>query len=344
MNPTPELPRNQILIGDVRTRLRELPDASVDCVITSPPYWQLRDYGHPEQIGAERHVEDWATNITAVCDDLGRILTPTGALWLNLGDSFSRHPKEGARKKSLLLGPERVALRMIQSGWLLRNKIIWAKKNPMPSSVTDRLTTTHEVIYFFTRRPSYFFDLDAVREPASTKTHGGRVSRANYPPREAVPSLSGSTAPRVDLNRGLAALKAAGRESHPLGRNPGDVWSTATASYQGAHFATFPTELIRRSLLTTCPARLCVSCGQPWRRTLQRKDGRHLATGPLRAACRCAAEWRPGIVLDPFLGSGTVAIAAETHKRDWLGIELNPDYAALSLERLADWRARRRAA
>jgi DNA modification methylase len=338
MNPVHDLPRHRILIGDVRTRLKELPDASVNCIITSPPYFQLRDYGQPDQVGAEADVDAWAASIAAVCADLWRVLTPNGALWLNLGDGYARRPSEGAEKKSLLLGPQRVALRLTSAGWLLRNTVVWAKKNPMPASVTDRLSTTHEFVYLFTKQPNYYFDLDAIREPASTPAHGGRSSRANYPPRQAVPTLGGGTSPRVDLNQGLAALKAAGRESHPLGKNPGDVWSLATASYRGAHFATFPAELVRRPLLSTCPERVCTRCGQPWRRTSQTLNGRRLNTGPLRAVCRCKADWRPGTVLDPFFGSGTVAIAAETYGRDWVGIELNPDYAQLAEKRLAEWR------
>ncbi len=334
------LPLNQILVGDVRKRLAELPDASVDCVITSPPYWALRDYGHAGQVGAEANVDGWAEEIANICDEMARVLTPTGSLWLNLGDSYARHPHDGSKKKSLLLAPQRVALRMTQAGWLLRNQIVWAKKNPMPSSVTDRLSNTHEFVYFFTRQPQYYFNLDAIREPASTPKHGGRVfSVETYPPRGAVPSLGNGTSPRVDLNQGLAGMKASGQESHPLGKNPGDVWQLATASYRGAHFATFPVELVRRPILSTCPEKVCTTCGLPWKRGMQEINGRRLATGTLRPNCP-HKNWRPGRVLDPFIGSGTVAIAAETYGRDWVGIELNPAYAELARQRIAEWRSK----
>jgi DNA modification methylase len=334
------LPRNQILVGDVRTRLSELPDASVHTIITSPPYFAVRDYGHQDQLGAESTVDDWVDDLAAVCAELRRVLRPDGALFLNVGDGYSRHTREGADKKSLLLGPERLALRLTKTGWLLRNKVVWAKRNPMPSSVTDRLSTTHEFVYFFTRASNYYFDLDAIREPATAamlrpQRQPRRSRAAHYPPRTAVPSLHGGRAPRVDLNQGLVDLKAAGRDSHPLGKNPGDVWTIATASYRGAHFATFPLELVRRPLLATCPERVCISCDQPWQRASQVIDGRTLATGPLRPICRCRTAWRPGVVLDPFMGSGTVALAAENHRRDWVGIELNPAYAALAMQRLA---------
>jgi DNA modification methylase len=334
--------RNHILIGDVRDRLTEIPDASVDTIVTSPPYWALRDYQHDDQLGAEHDVDAWADNLAAIAAELRRVIKPAGALWLNLGDSYSRHPHDGAAKKSLLLGPQRVAMRLTAQGWLLRNQVVWAKRNPMPSSVSDRLTNTHEFIYFFTRQPHYYFDLDAIRETPRGEIPKQRIAKrpaAHYPPRSAVPALGNGTTPRVDLNQGLAAMKTNGQDAHPLGKNPGDTWELPTASYHGAHFATFPLDLVRRPVLATCPERICTDCGLPWRRAPQHLHGRMLATGPLRPDCTCRAEWRPGIVLDPFLGSGTVAVAAEQHGRDWIGIELNPDYAALAEQRLADWRA-----
>lgn len=232
-------PLGRILVGDVRSQLTELPDAAVDTVITSPPYWAMRDYGHDGQIGAEPIVEAWAEQIADVAIELSRVLTPTGGLWLNLGDGYSRHPREGAAKKGLLLGPERVAAKLTRNGWLLRNKVIWAKSNPMPFRGSDRLTTTHEYLYFFAKQLHYYFDLDAIRGRAASAGQSHRAQRASYPPRDAVPALGGGSSPRIDLNQGLAGMKAGGRESHPLGKNPGDVWIIPTASYHGAHFATF---------------------------------------------------------------------------------------------------------
>lgn len=333
------LPRRQILVGDARQRLTQLPDASVDCVITSPPYFGLRDYAADGQLGAEAHIDAWVAQLVDVCREVARVLTPTGSLWLNLGDGYSRHVREGAAKKSLLLGPERLALALTEEDWLLRNKVIWAKANPMPASVTDRLSCAHEVVYFLTRSRRYHFDLHAIRVPATTPVGRSRSGSAVYPPPEAVPH--NGRVPRVDLNRGLARLKASGREHHPLGKNPGDVWALPTAGYRGAHFATFPAELVRRPLLATCPEQVCDSCGSPWQRSLQRRHGRLLATGPPRAVCGCRAPGRPGVVLDPFLGSGTVALVAEQHGRDWVGIELNPAYAVLAEQRLQKQRTDR---
>lgn len=332
--PEQALPRRQIIIGDATKQLRLLPPESVDCVITSPPYFALRDYGQPGQLGAEASVQQWVSEVVGVAAELRRILKDSGALWLNIGDGYSRHRREGAPRKSLLLGPQRLALALQDDGWLIRNYVIWAKRNPMPHSVGDRLTCGHETVLLLTKGPRYYFDLDAIRIPASTPLHDARTAtRTTYPPPHAVPYVRAS--PRVDLNRGLAGLKASGQESHPLGKNPGDVWSLSTAAYRGAHFAVFPAELVRRPLLATCPERLCVACGLAWRRSKQRLDGRLLPVGALRAACSCRAAWQPGVVLDPFIGSGTVAVVAEHQQRDWLGIELNPAYAALAERRLA---------
>jgi hypothetical protein len=158
-------PRNQILVGDALSLLATLPPESVDCAVTSPPYYLLRDYGVAGQLGQERHVDEWVAGLRDVSRALWRVLVPTGSLWLNLSDSYSTHRRYGARPKSLLLGPERVARTLLEDGWIVRNKVIWHKSNPLPSPVRDRLTTTYEVVYFLTKRPSAFFDLDAIRVP-----------------------------------------------------------------------------------------------------------------------------------------------------------------------------------
>lgn len=329
-----KLPRNQVLIGDTRELLDRLPADNVDCVITSPPYLGLRDYGHDGQMGLESNVAGWVAAIRRVCRQIGRVLRPTGALWLNVGDGYSAHPREGAAIKSLLLGPQRLAIALAEDGWIVRNQVIWAKTNAMPHPVRDRLSNTYEVMFLLVRERRYFFDLDTIRVPAKTGRTRPRPRSAGwqYPPPEAVPNV-------VDLNQGLGTMKASGQTSHPLGRNPGDVWRCATASYHGAHFATFPAELIRPALLATCPEKVCVGCGIPWQRGMKRRGGRLLAIGELRPNCECGTDSRPGLVLDPFLGSGTVALVCEEQARDWLGIELNPAYAALAERRVADWRA-----
>ncbi|MFL6072792.1 MAG: DNA-methyltransferase [Mycobacteriales bacterium] len=332
----PEL-RNTILVGDARHQLATVPTASVDCVITSPPYFGLRDYGQASQLGLEYSVDEWVRGLRAVCREVARVLKPTGSFWLNIGDGFSAHPREGAPVKSLLLGPQRLAIGLVEDDWAIRNQVIWAKTNAMPSSVGDRLSCTYEIVLLLVRSRRYFFDLDAIRTPLASPAEKPRrtVGTTQYPPPEAAPIRDG-----VDANRGLRRLKLTGRVGHPLGRNPGDVWRLSTAGFRGGHFAVFPPALVERPLLATCPQRVCTSCEQPWRRGAAQKHGEVTVLGALRPSRTCAAETVPGVVLDPFLGSGTVAVVAERHGRHWLGVELNPDYARMALERVAEARRR----
>ena len=341
-----QLPRNTVLTGDAAARLAELPPASVDCVVTSPPYYQLRDYGMSGQIGLEPTVEAWVEQMGLVLGEVARVIKPTGSLWLNLGDSYSRHGRYGATPKSHLLAPARLLLALTAAGWLCRNKVIWAKPNPMPTSVTDRLNTTYDVVYFLVRSPRYFFDLDAIREP-----HRSRGRRHAGTQQKAVPPWAGPLA--AGTQDGLRRARPAGQPGHLLGKNPGDVWRIATQGFPGAHFATFPEELVRRPLLATCPEAVCTRCHQPWcRATRVRRLGtvrptprdRHVRRYPARwstahqrgelVPCGCGAPTQPGVVLDPFFGVGTVGFVARRHGRDWLGVELNPQYVELAWRRL----------
>ena len=321
------MPRNVVLVGDALERLRQLPDASVDTIVTSPPYFNLRDYHVVGQLGQEAHVDEWVAALAAVARECRRVLAPHGSLWLNLGDAYSTHERFGAPRKSLLLGPERVARRLVADGWILRNKIIWAKTNPLPSPVRDRLTTAHEYLYLFVRRPSYFFDLDAIREPLISAGRRRGHAGASTPARE-LGRLSGSRA-------GLLRLSRENRSGHLLGKNPSDVWRLGSSAYRGAHFATFPGSLVRRPILAGCPPLVCTKCAKPWRRSTAPVT---IVDGQARprpfVPCGCEAPTRPGLVLDPFGGSGTVAAVARALGRDWLLIELNPDYAGLARDRL----------
>ena len=326
------LPRRRILGGDVRDRLRELLPESVDTIVTSPPYFQLRDYGRPGQIGMEPSVDDWVRHMRDVLRLAGKVLKPHGCLWLNLGDSYSRDECFGARPKSLLGAPERLLLSLIADGWIARNKIVWAKPNPMPSPIRDRLSCTYEVVYLLTRSPKYFFDLDAIRVAHRSQAKGATIKRQR--------SLENYTGPLGGSHGGIDRLKAAGRVGHANGKNPGDVWTISTAGYRGAHFAVFPEALAERPILATCPERICVQCDQPWTRptrtlVVHTAEGARVVrkVGKLDR-CDCFAPSRPGVVLDPFFGSGTVGVVAERHRRDWLGIELNPTYRALARKRI----------
>jgi site-specific DNA-methyltransferase (adenine-specific) len=311
-------PRNTILAGDAAKELAGLAAASIDCVVTSPPFFRLRDYGARGQIGLETTVDEWVESLRLVFGELARVLKPGGAAWVDLADGYSHATRYGP-VKSLLLGPERLLFRLLADGWVIRNRVIWAKTSPMPSGVGDRLETTYDVINLLVRSRRYFFDLDAIREPLTDEC--------------------GSA----------------------LGRNPGDVWRIEKAKFNGSHFATFPERLIERPLLATCPAKVCLACGAPWKtqttkeyvgqpvrfrrdRFIHRHPVRYRVVRReprLRPTCSCHAGTRPGVVLDPFFGSGTVGAVAERLGRDWLGIELNPSYCALAWKRVRTLSVRR---
>lgn len=305
----------RILVGDVRHRLADLPDCSIQTCVTSPPYWGLRDYGHDGQIGLEQTPDEYVAELVEVFREVRRVLADDGTLWLNLGDSYAtqggahggrvdnqtgvgakaahlsgagdkeaRRPPAGLKPKDLIGIPWRVAFALQSDGWWLRQDIIWAKPNPMPESVTDRCTKAHEYVFLLSKSARYFYDIEPIREPVSEHwKHGG------LPP---VP-LRGEHV----LTAG-SRVKAKRVYDEPKGANRRSVWTIPTKPYAGAHFAVMPEAL----------AEPCILAGS-----------------------------RPGdLVLDPFTGSGTVGVVALRHDRDFIGTELNPEYAALAEARIYD--------
>lgn len=296
-----------LLLGDALDQLRTLPDAAVNCIVTSPPYYGLRDYGTEGQYGLESTPAAYVETMRALFAEARRVLADDGTLWLNLGDSYVCPPKGSASTTSGLDGrsnhlttpagsggknggglaakqligvPWRTAFALQDDGWFLRNEIIWHKPNAMPESVRDRLSGRHEHLFLFTKSPRYAFDLDAIREPHAA------------PERKA-----GTRAFRVrDLNHERTGT---GTYTGPdaRGRNPGDVWTVATRPYPAAHFATFPIDLPLRCIKAGC------------------KPG--------------------GTVLDPFSGSGTTGAAARQLGRKYIGIDLNAEYHDLARARYA---------
>ena len=323
-----QLPRNAILTGDARRLLPKLLPESVDCCITSPPYVAgLRDYGRAGQLGQEPTVAAYVAGLRPILGHVHRLLKPTGSLWLNLGDAHARQPWQGAPRGGLLLAPQRIALALSEDGWLIRSILIWHKPNPMPQSATDRLSPTYETVIFATKERRYFFDLDAIRVPHRS-AHRAR------------PSARSLRRLYQGHNDGLGKLRAAGRVGNPRGKNPGDVWTMATAVDRLGHQATFPEPLVERPILATLPERICVQCDRPWTRPT-RIVRRQTAEGVIQVRrvgelrrCDCFAPSRPGVVLDPFFGTGTVGVVAARHRRDFLGIELNPTYTRLAARRL----------
>jgi site-specific DNA-methyltransferase (adenine-specific) len=291
-----------IIVRDCLEALRKLPDESVHCVVTSPPYWGLRDYGISGQLGLESSFQDYLATMVEVFREVRRVLRKDGTLWLNMGDTYAsawvcnrrnvvgngslengkraNRPNrlgDGLKEKDLVGMPWRLAFALQADGWYLRSDIIWHKPNPMPESVTDRPTKAHEYVFLMSKIERYFYDAEAVREDGvePNRKRNDRIGGANgHTVRHSLGGMIGASAKR----------------------NKRTVWTIPTAPFPEAHFATFPPALVEPCILAGCP--------------------------------------KGGIVLDPFGGAGTTALIAARLGREAILIELNPQYAAMAERRL----------
>lgn len=274
---------NQIHEGDTRDVLDELPESSIHCAVTSPPYFGLRDYGEDGQIGLEETLEDYVNELVTVGDKLRRVLRDDGSWWLNLGDSFAGSgrgqwtddggdPKESyspdsgqlpdrethIRRKSKMMVPHRVAIALQDAGWIVRSDAVWAKPNPTPHPVKDRLHEHKEFVFHLTPQPDYWFDLDSIREPHKTAS----VERTDY---DFNSSAAGSlTCPRDDAEEDV--LMDGDDALHPNGKNPGDILEIPVKAFPEAHFAVYPPELVETPIKASCPPEVCAECGRPYER------------------------------------------------------------------------------
>ncbi len=281
--------------GSVFDILPKLPDRSVNCCVTSPPYWGLRDYGESDQIGLENTPELYISTMVAVFAVIKRILKDDGTIWVNIGDSYAGSGKgpgksinqeqhhlehihskivpQGTKPKDLIGIPWMLAFALRADGWYLRQDIIWHKPNPMPESVTDRCTKSHEYIFLLSKKPKYYYDQDAIKENANNKYNGGGCKG------------------RIESERWR------GHTENVEGlKNKRSVWTVATQPTPDAHFATFPEKLITPCILAGCP--------------------------------------KGGTVIDPFSGSGTTGLVSKNHRRNYIGIELNDKYIEISRKKL----------
>lgn len=318
-----------VLQGDCQNILMRIADSTFNCCITSPPYFGLRDYGIAGQAGLEATPAEYVDKMVIIFREVRRVLRDDGTLWLNLGDSYShggcgarnteRWPKQsrndhrivhskknsGVKPKDLMGIPWRVAFALQDDGWYLRQDIIWHKTNPMPESVRDRCTKAHEYMFLLSKNQNYYFDADAISEPCSPSSH----ARLSQDVQKQIGSLRANGGTRIHR-----PMKAVGRKFDPAKgnknnpsfdaamaimpekRNKRSVWTVSTKPFKGAHFATFPADLIEP----------CVAAG-------------------------CPAE---GYILDPFFGAGTTGVVANAKGRHCVGIELNPAYVELCKTRL----------
>jgi len=298
------LETNIIHVGDNIFHLTNIPDNSVDMCVTSPPYYNLRDYKNSGQIGAENTVKDFVENLCKVFDEIHRILKPTGSCWVNIGDTYD--------KKRLLQVPSRFEIAMCDRGWHLRNEIIWSKPNPQPISSKDRFWGNHEKFFWFVKDvKKYYFNRDAILVPQAeisirrmfSKNNMSKRKDFNASDKEGFAISSNSQDKHyarmreemgIDKEFNYEELIKSGK--CPT-RPEFDTWNVPSVTYKGAHFAVYPPELIEKPILSCCPEQ--------------------------------------GIVIDPFMGSGTTGEVAKLNNRRYIGLELNPEYAILANERIS---------
>ena len=305
---------DRILCGDALEMLRTLPDNSVHCCITSPPYYALRDYGAEGQIGREDTPAQYVARLTEVFSEVWRVLRPNGTLWLNIADTYCgtgskgdhldpKNPSgrngqcvslaqrvENVKAKDMLGIPWMLAFALRDHGWYLRSDIIWQKANPMPESCKDRPSRCYEHVFLLTKSRSYYYDAAAIAEPVAESTP--MRMRRKFGKNKYSAGIPGQAHQHLNDYRPNGYAE----EDIPLLRNKRDVWQINSVPYKGAHFAAYPPKLVETCLLAGCP--------------------------------------QDGIVLDPFLGSGTTAAVAKQMGRHYIGIELNPDYCALAEQRI----------
>jgi site-specific DNA-methyltransferase (adenine-specific) len=298
------LETNIIHIGDNLFHLTNIPDNSVDMCVTSPPYYNLRDYKNSGQIGAENTVKDFVENLCKVFDEIHRILKPTGSCWVNIGDTYD--------KKRLLQVPSRFEIAMCDRGWHLRNEIIWSKPNPQPISSKDRFWGNHEKFFWFVKDvKKYYFNRDAILVPQAEISIRRMFSKNNMSKRKDFNATSkeGFAISSNSQDKHYARMREEMgidkefnyEELIKSGKCPTrpefDTWNIPSVTYKGAHFAVYPPELIEKPILSCCPEQ--------------------------------------GIVIDPFMGSGTTGEVAKLNNRRYIGLELNPEYAILANERIS---------
>jgi DNA modification methylase len=298
------LETNIIHVGDNLFHLTNIPDNSVDMCVTSPPYYNLRDYKNSGQIGAENTVKDFVENLCKVFDEIHRILKPTGSCWVNIGDTYD--------KKRLLQVPSRFEIAMCDRGWHLRNEVIWSKPNPQPISSKDRFWGNHEKFFWFVKDvKKYYFNRDAILVPQAEISIRRMFSKNNMSKRKDFNATSkeGFAISSNSQDKHYARMREEMgidkefnyEELIKSGKCPTrpefDTWNIPSVTYKGAHFAVYPPELIEKPILSCCPEQ--------------------------------------GIIIDPFMGSGTTGEVAKLNNRRYIGLELNPEYAILANERIS---------
>ena len=307
---------NRIICGDALETLKNFPDESINCSITSPPYYGLRDYHKKEQIGREKTVEEYLDRLINVFREVRRVLKKDGTCFIVIGDSYagtsskkeqrdSKYPKGrngqnplitqkvlGYKSKDLMGIPWRLAFALREDGWYLRSDIIWHKENAMPEACKDRPTRSYEHIFLLSKSPRYYYDYDSLAEPMK-EVSKKRYVRGRSKENKYLNENSGAKIQKINEARGYGQYKG---DNIPQFRNKRDIWTINTTSFRGNHYAAFPPKLAEICMIAGCP--------------------------------------KGGIILDPFIGSGTVGLIALLHNRKYIGIELNEEYVDLARKRI----------
>ena len=307
---------NRIICGDALETLKNFPDESINCCITSPPYYGLRDYHKKEQIGREKTVEEYLDRLINVFREVRRVLKKDGTCFIVIGDSYAgtsskkeqrdpKYPKGrngqnpsitqkvlGYKSKDLMGIPWRLAFALREDGWYLRSDIIWHKENAMPEACKDRPTRSYEHIFLLSKSPRYYYDYDSLAEPMK-EVSKKRYVRGRSKENKYLNENSGAKIQKINEARGYGQYKG---DNIPQFRNKRDIWTINTTSFRGNHYAAFPPKLAEICMITGCP--------------------------------------KGGIILDPFIGSGTVGLIALLHNRKYIGIELNEEYVNLTKKRI----------
>lgn len=307
---------NKIICGDALETLKKFPDESINCSITSPPYYGLRDYHKKEQIGREKTVEEYLDRLINVFREVRRVLKKDGTCFIVIGDSYAgtsskkeqrdpKYPKGrngqnpsitqkvlGYKSKDLMGIPWRLAFALREDGWYLRSDIIWHKENAMPEACKDRPTRSYEHIFLLSKSPRYYYDYDSLAEPMK-EVSKKRYVRGRSKENKYLNENSGAKIQKINEARGYGQYKG---DNIPQFRNKRDIWTINTTSFRGNHYAAFPPKLAEICMITGCP--------------------------------------KGGIILDPFIGSGTVGLIALLHNRKYIGIELNEEYVDLARKRI----------
>lgn len=357
--------RVALYVGDVLASLAMIEPDSVDCVVTSPPYWGLRDYGVAGQIGLEPTLAEHLDIMVSVFDAVKRVLKPTGTLWVNYGDCYATSPNGRSaadtkasgnddrtfrdkpfstiggvlKAKDLCMVPNRLAIALQEAGWWVRSEIVWAKPNPMPESIRDRPATSHEKVFFLTKSARYWYDAQAVRQKAAEASIGRWAQDVEG--QEGSRRANGG----AKTNGTMKAVGGPRRKQEETAASAGAVGASSGRRMAGFNERWDATEHLRgvgRNLRNYEPAPVNV-----WNIATQPFSEAHFATFPPELAERCILAGCPkgGLVLDPFGGAGTTALVALRHLRRAALIELNPDYAGIARRRIeAEWRVPQKAA